>query len=94
MKCEQGWECYQLVGGCRWHETELLQGQLEFDLICSEDATIIYNKVVVAASSHHSSPGWITQKGQRRAAKQAPIWRYVTVSQETKLINFDVVNPW
>ena len=94
MKCEQGWECYQLVGGYRRHEVELFQGQLEFNLISSEDATIIYNKVVLARSSHHSSPGWITQKGQIRAAKQAPIWRYVTVSQEAKLINFDIVNPW
>ena len=82
------------MGGYRRHEVELFQGQLEFNLISSEDATIIYNKVVVARSSHHSSPGWITQKGQIRAAKQAPIWRYVTVSQEAKLTNFDIVNPW
>ena len=73
MKCEQGWECYQLVGGCQWHEAEFIQGQLEFNLICFEDATIIYNKVVVAMSSHHSSPGWITQKGKIWAAKRAPI---------------------
>ena len=86
MKYEQGWECHQLVGGCRRHEAEFFQGQLEFNLI-------IYNKVVVAASCHHSSPGWITQKVQIRAAKQAPISRCVTVSQEAKLINFDIVNP-
>ena len=71
-----------------------MQGQLEYSLICSEDATIIYSKVVVAMSSHHSCPGWITQKGKIRAAKQTPIWRYVTISQEAKLINFDIVNPW
>ena len=43
MKCEQGWECDQLVGWCQLHEAEFFQGQLECDLICSEDATIIYN---------------------------------------------------
>ena len=94
MKCEQGWECYQLVGGYRRDEAEFMQGQLEFNLICSEDATIIYNKVVVAKSCHHSSPGWITQKGKIRAAKRAFIWRYLTISQEAKRINFDIVNPW
>ena len=94
MKCGQGWECDQLVGGCQRYEVEFYQGQLvECNLICSEGATIIYNKVVVAANSCHSSPGWITQNGQIRALKQAPIWRYVTVSQEAKLINFDIVNP-
>ena len=81
------------VGADDMHEAEFMQGQLEFNLICLEDATIIYNKVVLAASSHHSSPGWITQKGQITAAKQTPIWRYMTVSQEAKLINFDIVNP-
>ena len=81
------------VGADGMHEAEFMQGQLEFNLICLEDATIIYKKVVLAASSHHSSPGWITQKGQIPAAKQAPIWRYMTVSQGAKLINFDIVNP-
>ena len=93
MKCEQGWECYQLVDGCRRHEAEFMQGQLQFNLICSEDATIIYNKVVVATSSHYSSPGWITQKGKIRATKRAPIWRYMTISQEAKPVNLDIVNP-
>ena len=94
MKCEQGRECDQLVGGCQRHEAEFFQGQLECGLICSEDATIIYNKVVVAGSSRRSSPGWITQKSQIRPVKQAHIWRYMTVFQEAKLINFDIVNPW
>ena len=94
MNCEQGSYCDQLVGGCQRYEAEFYQGQLlECNLIGSEDATIIYNKVVVAAGSRHSNPGWITQNGQIRAVKQAPIWRYVTVSQEAKLINFDIVNP-
>ena len=51
------------VGADGMREAEFMQGQLEFNQICLEDATIIYNKVVLAASSHHSSPGWITQKG-------------------------------
>ena len=93
MRFERGWECYQLVGGCRRYEAEFMQGQLEFNRICSEDATIIYNKVVVATSSHHSSLGWITLKGKIREAKRAPIWRYVTISQEAKPINFDIVKP-
>ena len=94
MKCEQGLECDQLVGGCQWYETEFYQGQfLECNLICSEDATVIYNKIVVAVGSCHSNPGWITQNGQMRAVKQAPIWQYVIVSQEAKLINFDIMNP-
>ena len=50
------------------------------------------NKVVVAECSHRRSPGSITQNSQIRVAKQTPIWRYATVSQEAKLINFDIVN--
>ena len=41
---------------------KFFQGQLGFGLIRSEDAIIVYNKVVVAASSHHRSPGSITWK--------------------------------
>ena len=60
----------------------------------SEDATIVSNKVVVAASFHHRSPGSITQNSQMWATKQTPIWRYATVSHEEKLVNYDIVNPW
>ena len=70
----------------------LFQGQPELTLIYSEDATTVCSKMVVVANSHCGSPGSITQKSQIRAAKQTPIWRYATVSQETKLINFDIVN--
>ena len=49
-----------------------------------EDATMVWNKVVVAASSHHRSPGSTTGESQIPASKQIPIRRYVTVSQEAK----------
>ena len=71
----------------------VFQSQLKFDLICLEDETIVCSKVVVTSSSHRRSPGSITQKSQIRTAKQTPTWRYATVSQEGKLINFDIVNP-
>ena len=44
-------------------------------------------------SSHHRSPGSTARESQIRAAKQVPIRRYVTVSQEAKLFNCDIVNP-
>ena len=94
MKCEQGWEwvsSWQV--GADGMKQSLFQGQAEVGLICLEDATIICSKVVVVASFHRRSPGSITQKSQMRVAKQTPIWRYATVSQEAKLINFDIVNP-
>ena len=89
MKYEQGWE-YVIS----WRVGADGMGQLKFDLIYSENATIVCNKVVVVASSHCRSPGSITQKSQIRAAKQTPIWRYATVSQEGKLVNLDIVNPF
>ena len=59
------------------------------------DATIVCNKVVVAASSHHRSPGSITRESQTRHGQQSrPIRLYVTTSQEAKLSNFDILNPW
>ena len=94
MKCEQCWECV-----INWRvdvnsmKQSLFQVQSEVGLICSEDATTVCSEVVVIASSHRRSPGLITQKSQIRAGKQTPIWRYATVSQEAKLINFDIVNP-
>ena len=59
-----------------------------------ENATIVCDKVVETASSHHRSPGSTTWESQIRAAKQVPIQQYVTVSQEAKLFNCDLVNPW
>ena len=94
MKCEQSWECvvsWQL--GADGMKQSLFQGQPDLGLICSEDATTVCSKVVVVASTHRRRPGSITQKSQIRAAKQTLIWRYATVSQEAKLINFDIVNP-
>ena len=85
MKCEQGWESYQMMGGCQWHIAKYFQNQLEFSLIRWRTQQLSANKVVVVASSHHRSPGSITGESQMRG--------YVTVSQEAKLINFDIVNP-
>ena len=58
-----------------------------------KDATIVYNNVVETASSHHRSRGSTTGESQERTAKQVSIWRCVTVSQEAKLFNSDIVNP-
>ena len=58
-----------------------------------KDATIVYDNVVETVSSHHRSPGSTTGESQKRTAKQVPIGRYVTVSQEVKLFNCDIVNP-
>ena len=41
---------------------KFFQGQLGFGLMLSEGAIIVCNKVVVAAGSHHGSPGLITWK--------------------------------
>ena len=81
--------CYKLAGGCQWHEAKSFLGPAGVwpNMFGGR------NKVVVAASSHRRSAGSITQKSQIRAAKQTPIWRYATISQETKLINFDIGNP-
>ena len=84
---------YQLAVGAGGIKQSLFQGQPNIGLICSEDATTVCTKVVVVASSHRRSLGLITQKSQLRAANQTPVWRYATVSQEAKLINFDLVNP-
>ena len=84
---------YQLALGADGMKQSLFQGKPDISLICSEDATTVCSKVVVVASSHRRSLGLITQKSQLRAANQTPIWRYATVSQEAKLINFDLVNP-
>ena len=94
MESEQGWECvisWQV--GADGMKQSLFQGQLKFNLISLEDETVVFSKVVVMAGSHCRSPGLITQKSQIQTAKQTPIWQYMTVSQEGKLINFDIVNP-
>ena len=84
-----------MVGACRWHVAKFIQNQLEFGLIPFEDATNACHKVVVAVNSHHRRPGLISWKSQMWAAKWIrPIRRYVTVSQEAKLINSNIFNSW
>ena len=73
-------------------EQNLFKGQLKFDLMSSEDATIACGKLVVAANSHRRSLGSIPWKNQILAAKQT-FRRSAVVFQEGKLISFDIVNP-
>ena len=58
------------------------------------ECNIACSIVVVLANSHHRSRGSIPQRSQILAAKQTPILQQsVIISQEEKLINFDLVNP-
>ena len=54
-------------------EQSLFYGQLKFDLMSLEDATIACSKVVVVASSHRRNPGSIPRGSQILAVKQTPI---------------------
>ena len=73
--------------------SKVVRGSTEVRTDALGDATIVCDNVVEIASSHHRSPGSTTGESQKRAAKQVPIWRYVTVSQEAKLFNCDIVSP-
>ena len=79
--------------GASGMEQSLFQGQLKFSLMSSEDATVACSKVVVVASSHRRNPGSIPWRSQILAAKQTPIPAIAIVSQQGKLINFDILNP-
>ena len=75
--------------------SKVFSGPVGAQLNTLEDATIVCNKVVVAASSHHRSPVSVTWKSQTGHGKQSRLLqRYVTVSQEVDLINFEIVHTW
>ena len=75
------------MGGCRWYVVKFIEGQLGLGLKRLEGVIIVYNKVSVAESSHHGSPGGLPRRVECRQQKQIPIGQYVTVSQRAKLIN-------